>query len=94
MALRLKLLNAIAEVHSGNGLEGKAILDAILTKLEAEGLVIRPKVATDEIARSGFKALESVFSEGLEPNYDDWKKAYAGMISAHPNPLGVSTDEA
>ena len=38
--LRNSLLLAMSEVHSGNGKEGQAILEAILTALEAKGLVI------------------------------------------------------
>lgn len=46
-----------------------------------------PVEATEEMAYAGYRRIEYVFREdNCEPNPDDWKKSYASMFDAAPNP--------
>lgn len=78
--LRNSLLLAMSEVHSGNGKEGQAILEAILSALEAKGLVIVPSEPTEGMLVDGSASLRNFYSE--EGPYPRTKAVYRAMLAA------------
>ena len=68
---------AAAQAHYNDAIS-KAVRPAPVT----DGMVMVPREPTEAVAYAGFKSVERVFREGLEPNPDDWKDAYRAMIEA------------
>lgn len=89
--LRADIVRAMYAENGVNFEENEAVLEAILSKLEAEGLVIRPKKADQNMIDAGLAAsIEYLDNSGAAHAID---VCYESMIAAHPDPLGANTDE-